>query len=185
MRLTRRSLLAAGAALPALRIPGARARTPGRLTFGLSSFPPSLAPWVNAGTASGTVKLMIFRGLTSFAPDGQLRGELAESWSPEAGNAWVFRLRDATFHNGEAVTSADVKWTIEQIADPKSTAFFKSDMQAIERIETPDARTVRIVTKQPNATLPITFGSFHLPIVWKGSQAASPVGCGPFVIKSQ
>lgn len=183
--LTRRTLVAAGFALPALRIPGARARTPGTLTFGLSSFPPSLAPWANAGTASGTVKLLIFRGLTSFAPDGKLQGELAESWTSEGNNTWVFKLRDAVFHNGEKVTSADVKWTIEQIADAKSTAFFKADMQGVERVETPDDRTVRIVTKQPNATLPITFGSFHLPIVWKGSSAATPVGCGPFVIKAQ
>ena len=187
-RLTRRSVVSAAAgaaALPALGIPAARARTPGILTFGISSFPPSLAPWQNAGTASATVKLMVFRGLTSFAPDGTLRGELAESWSADGSNAWVFRLRDAVFHNGEKVTSADVKWTIEQVAGEKSTAFFRNDMQAVERVETPDPKTVRIVTKRPNATLPITLASYHLPIVWQGSPANAPVGAGPFVIKGQ
>ena len=34
---------------------------------------------------------------------------------PRQARAWVFRLRDATFQNGEKVTSADVKWTIEQV----------------------------------------------------------------------
>ena len=59
---------------------------------------------------------MIYRGLTSYAPDGSLRGELAESWQPIGTQVWEFKLRDARFQNGEKVTSADVKWTIEQIA---------------------------------------------------------------------
>ena len=80
---TRRTVLAGAAAsamLPFLRAPHARAATPGVLTFGLSSFPPSIQPWANTGTAAATVKLMIYRGLTSYAEDGSLRGELAESW---------------------------------------------------------------------------------------------------------
>jgi hypothetical protein len=28
----------------------------------------------------------------AFAPDGSLRGELAQSWAPEGSTAWVFRL---------------------------------------------------------------------------------------------
>ncbi len=42
MRLSRRSLLAAGAALPFLRVPARAATTPGKLVFGLSSYPPNL-----------------------------------------------------------------------------------------------------------------------------------------------
>lgn len=183
--LTRRSILITGAALPFLRIPGARARTPGLLTFGLSSYPPSIQPWANAGTASGTIKLMIFRGLTSFGPDGKLRAELAESWEPEGTTAWIFRLRDAVFHNGEKVTAADVKWTIEQIAGEKSSAFYRTEMQAVEKIETPDDKTVRIVMKQPTATLPTMMASYHLPIIQKGSPTSAPVGAGPFVLKAQ
>src|SRR5215467_9260034 len=113
LTVSRRSILAGAAALPFVRIPGARAATPGTLTFGLSSYPPNILPWANTGTAAATVKLMIYRGLTGFAPDGSLRPELAESWKSEGANAWVFKLRDAVFHNGEKVTSADVKWTIE------------------------------------------------------------------------
>ena len=115
LTVSRRSVLAGAAALPFVRVPGARAATPGTLTFGLSSYPPNILPWANTGTAAATVKLMIYRGLTGFAPDGSLRPELAESWAAEGSTAWVFRLRDATFQNGEKVTSADVKWTIEQV----------------------------------------------------------------------
>jgi len=158
-------ILAGAAALPFLRMRGARAATPGTMTFGLSSYPPSIQPWANTGTAAATVKLMIHRGLTGFAPDGSLRAELAESWAPEGTTAWVFKLRDATFQNGEKVTSADVKWTIEQVAGEKSTAYLRTQMQSIDKIETPDDKTVRFVMKEPVAILPVTLANFHMPIV--------------------
>ena len=85
------------------------------LRFGLSSYPPTLAPWINAGTAAGTVQLMMNRGLLSYAPDGSLQGELAESWGRD-GNAWVFKLREASFHDGTPVRAEDVKWSMEQVA---------------------------------------------------------------------
>ncbi|MDB5370619.1 MAG: twin-arginine translocation pathway signal precursor [Roseomonas sp.] len=186
--VSRRATLAgtaAAAMLPFLRIPGARARTPGVLTFGLSSFPPTIQPWANSGTAAATMKLLMYRGLCSYGDDGALRGELAESWARDGNNAWVFKLRQAKFQNGEAVTSADVKWTVEQIAAERSTAFFRAEMQNVERVETPDDRTVRIVTKVPVATLPNMMASYHLPIISRVSERNTPVGAGPFVLKGQ
>jgi len=183
--LSRRAIMAGAAALPFLRVPGARARTPGVLTFGLSSFPPTIQPWANSGTAAATMKLLMYRGLTSYADDGTLRGELAESWAQDGTHAWVFKLRDAKFQNGEKVTSADVKWTIEQVAGERSTAFFRTEMQNVERVETPDDRTVRIVTKTPVVTLPVMLASYHLPIISRNSDRASPSGAGPFVLKAQ
>lgn len=183
--VSRRAFLVGAAALPFLRIPDARAATPGTLTFGLSSYPPSILPWAATGTAAATVKLMIYRGLTSFSPGGDLRGELAESWTPDGTRAWLFKLRDATFQNGEKVTSADVKWTIEQVAGEKSTAFLRAQMLSIDKVETPDDRTVRFVMKEPVATLPIWFANLHMPIISRASDPKAPVGAGPFVIKAQ
>jgi ABC-type transport system substrate-binding protein len=185
LNVSRRSVLAGAASLPFLRIVGVRAATPGTLTFGLSSYPPNILPWANTGTAAATIKLMIYRGLTGWAPDGSLRGELAESWTAEGTTAWVFKLRDATFQNGEKVTSADVKWTIEQVAGEKSTAYLRAQMQGIDKVETPDDKTVRLVMKEPVATIPLMFANFHMPIISRVSDAKSPVGAGPFTIKAQ
>jgi peptide/nickel transport system substrate-binding protein len=187
MTLTRRAILATGAALPFLRNTARAAVSPGKLVFGLSSYPPSMAPWANAGTAAATVKLMFHRGLLGYGPDGAIRGELAETWEHADDGAWVFHLRDAVFHNGAKVTSADVAWTIEQIAAEKSTAYLRAEMQRLARVDTPDAKTVRIVTKEPNATLPLIMASFFLPILAKGSTADQPlgVGAGPFTLTSE
>ncbi len=184
----RRSVLAGATAaglLPFLRIPGAKASTPGVLTFGLSSYPPSLEPWVNNGTAAATIKLLAFRGLLSYSPEGKLQGELAESWERSGATGWVFKLRDALFHNGQKVTAADVAWTLDQVRAEKSTAHFRVAMQGIETIETPDDKTVRIIMKTPNATLPAILANYCMPIIWKGSPAGTYIGSGPFVIKAQ
>jgi len=183
--ISRRVFVAGAAALPLLRIAKARARTPGILTFGLSSYPPSIQPWANTGTAAGTVKLMIHRGLLSYDTKGALRPELAETWARDGSTAWLFKLRNAVFHNGEAVTSADVKWALEQVAAEKSTAYFRSEMQGVDRIETPDERTVRVVMKQPTATLSQWLASYHLPIISRKSDPVQPIGAGPFVLKAQ
>lgn len=186
--MSRRTLLAAGAGVPLLRGSAfAQAAARKTLRFGLSSFPPSLQPWVHTGTAALTAKLLIFRGLTGFDEKGEVRPELAESWTQDGESGWLFKLRQASFHNGKPVTSEDVKWTLEQIADPKSTAFLKAELGGIERVETPDPRTVRIVMKQPTVTLPIWLASPHAPIIAKDSIEGRGlgIGAGPFIMKGQ
>jgi ABC-type transport system substrate-binding protein len=182
--ISRRAFLAA-AALPAFARQGTQARTPGVLTFGLSSYPPNLQPWTNTGTAAGTVKLMIFRGLLSYDGNGALRPELAESFSQDGATAWIFKLRAAVFHNGEPVTSADAKWTLQQIAAEKSAAYLRTEMQGIDKVETPDEKTIRVVMKQPTATLPQWVANYNMPIIWHKSQPNRPIGAGPFVLKAQ
>ncbi|MBD2749176.1 peptide ABC transporter substrate-binding protein [Microvirga sp. BT688] len=192
INLSRRTFIGAAASigatasLPFLRIPGARAAENGILTFGLSSYPPNLQPWSQSGTAAGTVKLLIHRGLLSYGPKGEYTPELAESWANENPTTWVFKLRpNAKFSNGNKVTSADVKWCIEQIAAEKSTAFFRSEFQGIAQVDTPNDETVRIITKEPISTLPLWFASYNLPIIPKGSDLSNPIGAGPFVITGQ
>jgi peptide/nickel transport system substrate-binding protein len=190
MRLTRRAALAGATALPALPALHRAARaatTPGVLRFGLSAYPPTLAPWANAGTAAGTAQALMNRGLTGYAPDGSLTGEMAESWTREGEATWTFRLREAVWHNGQPVTSEHIKWNFEQIAAEKSTAYMRVQCQEIARIDTPDARTVKLVMKAPNATVPLMLATYFMPMVFPDSVSASApqgIGAGPFVLKA-
>jgi MarR-like DNA-binding transcriptional regulator SgrR of sgrS sRNA len=130
--------------------------------------------------------MLIHSRLIGYDRAGNLAGELAESFGHEADDAWVFRLvPNAVFHNGEPVTSADVRHTIEQIGGERSTAYMRAQFQSVSRIETPDARTIRIYTKEPVATLPTWFGNYNMPIVWRGSPANEPVGCGAYRLETQ
>ncbi|MBV9811118.1 MAG: peptide ABC transporter substrate-binding protein, partial [Acetobacteraceae bacterium] len=183
-RLTRRHLIAGAAALPLASRSARAARREDTLVFGLSSYPPNLQPWASTGTAALTVKALLYRGLLSFGPDGNVRGELAERWERDGDNGWVFHLRDAKFHNGKHVTPDDVKWTLEQIASDKSGAYLRGQLQDVTAVETPDPRTVRVVTKQPVVTLPLTLATPFAPIIARDTLAA-PVGAGPYTLASQ
>ena len=77
-----------------------------------------------------------------------------------------------------------MQWSLQQVAAEHSIAYMRGQMQGIDRVETPDARTVRIIMKQPTVTLPLWLAAYEMPIVAQGSGSA-PVGCGPFVIAAQ
>jgi peptide/nickel transport system substrate-binding protein len=186
MRLSRRALIQSAAALPFLTRAAFAQRELNVLRFGLSAFPPNLQPWVNTGAASGTVKMLVNRSLVAYDAKGELTGELATSWSIDGDGAWVFKLRqDAVFHNGEPVTADDVKWSIEQIAAEKSTAFMRAQFQNVTRIEVPDPQTIRLVTREPLAVVPTWFANYNTFIIWRKSAANEPIGCGPFRIVDQ
>lgn len=161
---------------------------PGTLRFGLSVWPPNLQPWQSVGQAAGMIKMLIGRRLVGFTEAGELRPELAAEFGrdPRDG-AWVFTLDPrAVFHNGDKVTSEDVKWCIEQIAGERSTAYYRTQMQEIVRIETPDAHTIRLFTKQPTATVPQWFANYNMPIVSRATRDMNnPINCGPYRIAAQ
>ena len=189
--LSRRQVLKTGMVAGATALmPGfigrAKAKTPGLVVFGLSSYPPGFKPWENKGTASTTVKVQQYRGLLGYGADGQPRAELAASWKVLAGDKFQFNLRkNAYFHNGEKVTSKDVKATYEAMAAKDSTARLRSRMAAIKMIETPDDNTVIITLNAPDVTFIDIAASPHCGIVSGKALAADPknfVGAGPYKI---
>jgi ABC-type transport system substrate-binding protein len=186
INLSRRGLLAAGAALPFLPRVARAARTPGVLTFGLSSYPPNLNPFTHTGTAALTVKLLIYRGLLSYDAKGEVRPELAESFEQTSPTVWKFSLKQAVFHNGKPVTAEDVKWSFEQVVVDRNAAFMRGQMQVVEKIDTPDPRTVVITLKEPVATFPLWLAGGFLNVLAKGSTdgGGTPVSAGPFKVKN-
>lgn len=177
--------MAAGAAVMAATRPG-RARAQGAaaktLRYGLSSYPPNLRPWESTGSAAGTVKMMLHRGLVGYDAAGKLAPELAESWKADE-TSYTFVLRaGAKFHNGDPVTSADVKHSLEAITAANSTAYLRADLGIVASIETPDARTIRLVLKHPSATLPYILAGYNGAIVSTKSTPDNIIGAGPYTL---
>lgn len=185
LAMSRRRVLQAGGAATfagaALSAP-ARAQARDRLIFALSSYPPSLRPWANAGTAAGTAKAQFLRALLSYDAKGNVRGELAESWNADGPTTWTLKLREGVkFHDGEALTPDAVRRSFELMQDEKSTAFLRNAFGSlIDKVEAPDARTVRFQLKQPSATFVFLLASWHAPMISPKSNEANPVGAGPY-----
>jgi peptide/nickel transport system substrate-binding protein len=106
----------------------------------------------------------------------------------------TFRLRDGIkFHNGDPVTTADVQWSYEHYHG----AWGKVLHDMTERVETPDARTVRLVFKAPFLDFPRLVGTANVcgagwvvpakyyQQVGQAAYVQNPVGAGPYRLVGQ
>ena len=132
------------------------------------------------------------------APDLAERIEVSED-----GLNYTFHLRkDAKFHNGKPVTSEDVRWSLERVADPLTqspvAAQYLSDIvgvsaklegkaNAISGLRIPDEHTVILTIDQPKSyflsklTYPTAFVLDQENIENDGSDwLRQPNGTGPF-----
>ena len=48
------------------------------------------------------------------------------------------------FHDGEPFDAASVRFTIEQILDPAKSSPIRAQLDTIDHVETPDARTASL-----------------------------------------
>ena len=164
----------------------AQARTP-LLRYGLSAWPPNLQPWVTTGASAGTVKMLIHGRLIAYDKDGKLRRRAGRKLRARRATAPGCSGSSRTRPSTTAIRSPrpTSSTSIEQIAGEKSTAYMRGQFQNIARIETPDPRTIRLVTKQPVATLPSWFANYNMPILSAKSTATEFIGCGAYRLDAQ
>lgn len=164
----------------------------GTLVVAIDSDPGGLNP---AATTSGgvhTASELMFNGLVGLGPDLQPVPELAQSWEVlEDGALYRFALRPGvTWHDGVPFTSADVKYSFEEVLLTLHSRTQASVGSAIESITTPDPMTVEFRFTRPYAPLLQQLDVTEAPIVprhvYQGSDPATnpanqaPIGTGPF-----
>lgn len=168
----------------------------GTLTLLTSQVPRHFNPAVQSGTATGRPGTQIFATLLRYDEGWNPQPYLAESWSwSDDKLSMTVKLRaGAKFHDGEAITSEDVKFSIETV---KANHPFKTMFGAVEAVETPDDLIAVIKLTQPHPALELAMSSALLPIIpehvysklGEGETAknhpmnATPVGSGPFKFK--
>jgi peptide/nickel transport system substrate-binding protein len=143
--------------------------------------------------ADRDINRLIFSGLIKFDSHGLPQPDLADSWAASAdGTIYNFSIRpNATWHDGEPVTSDDVIFTIELIKS--SGSLFPQDIKDLwsqVEVKKLDDKTLQIRLTEPFAPFLdyVTFGILpvHLLGDITADQLASvefnlrPVGSGPY-----
>src|SRR5262247_2690088 len=139
----------------------------GALVVAISADPGHLNPAITTSGATHTAAELLYNGLLGRDERGNPVPELAQSWRVEQGGAvYRFRLQDGVrWHDGAPFTSADVKFTFEEVL-LKLHARTKASMGgALAGIDTPDDRTVVFRFKQPYAPLLFQLDATEAPIV--------------------
>jgi len=164
----------------------------GVLTVGSIVEPPALDPFHQGADARIQITTLIYQGLFYEGMTGPVP-LLAESYDvSDDGLTYTFNLREGvTFHTGQDMTAADVKYSYDYIRDPDNGSPGAGDFSTVESIDATDDFTVVFNLSEPNASLPMTLGNKYGAVVPTGTfddetaRAAmnrASVGTGPFQI---
>ena len=132
------------------------------LSVALSSFSTEVLDPVLGGHIVKYYLSPMFDYLVGTTPEGQPSrdGGIATRWENSADHKrWTFHLRKGVkFHNGDEVTSEDVKFSLQRAMGKRSTTGYAGPLRTlIQDIETPAPDRVVIVTKEPTLIIP-TYG---------------------------
>ena len=192
--------LLAGAAIATTSSAVQAAETPRRggvLLAVIGADPPSLDPHQESTFANIELVAPLYSTLLQLDPYHypKVIGDVATEWkiAPD-GLTYTFKIRQGIrFHDGSALTAADVKATYDKIIFPPQgvRSVRKNAYTAVERVEAPDPGTVVFKLKFPSASLLDNLASPWNVIYPKKYLDKDPnyfktnvVGSGPFKFKN-
>jgi peptide/nickel transport system substrate-binding protein len=151
-----------------------------------------LDPHKQTAFSSFRVMELIFDTLVTLDKNLNVVPSLAESWSYSTdGLTLTMKIRqNVKFHNGDLMSSADVKFSYERILDEKTAAAARSNFTGITSIDAPDASTVVFHLKAVNASLLAAMTTANAAILdqkWitgGGDPAKQAIGTGPFKVNT-
>lgn len=196
-RLTRRHALALtllATAATTFALPAAAQEQPkrgGTLVIGSTQTPRHLNGAVQSGVATAMPSTQIFASPLRFDDKWNPQPYLAESWKlADDGKSLQLNLRkNAVFHDGKPITSADVAFSIMAI---KANHPFQTMLAPVEKVDTPDPYTAIIRMSVPHPAIVLAMSPALCPILPKHiygdgqdlknhpRNSTDVVGSGPF-----
>ena len=157
---------------------------PNTLVMIIESSPINLDPRVGVDAQSQRIDELLFDSLVRRDEHFDLKPSLAESWEIPDPETYVFHLHHGVrFHNGQALTARDVKWTFDSLLTGKIRSAKASTFAQVSRVDATDDYTVVFHLKEPFAPLLWNLSSGAIGIVPYGSGEdfnRNPIGSGPF-----
>ncbi|RDG34686.1 ABC transporter substrate-binding protein [Streptomyces corynorhini] len=192
--LTAGSVLPLGPLLPAPRQASA-AEGSQVLTVAVSQSVDSLSPFLAQRLTSTSIHRLAYEYLTNYDPkDAHAVPGFATAWKPSADKlTWTYTIREnSTWSDGKPATAEDAAWTFDKMMkDPNAATANGSYTANFDEVTAPDATTLVIKLKKPQATMT----ALDVPIVpkhiWEkvgdfatfnNDKTFPIVGNGPFII---
>ena len=158
----------------------------GSVVVGIQQDIDSLDP--HKATAAGTKEILfnIFEGLVKPDENGNLINAVASDYTiSEDGLTYTFTLRDGVkFHNGNAVTAEDVKYSLERAAGLLNGDVLISALKPITSVSISDDKTVLVTVDSPDPELIYSLTAAIIPAGSGEAEGAEPIGTGPFSFAS-
>lgn len=185
------AVLFAASALFPLAASAQEPKRGGTLVVGYTQTPRHLNGAVQSGVATAIPSTQLFASPLRFDDKWNAQPYLAESWKlAEDGKSLTLNLRkNAVFHDGKPVTSADVAFSIMAI---KANHPFQTMLGPVEKVDTPDPHTAIIRMGTPHPAIVLAMSPALCPIlpkhIYGDSQdlkshprnSTDVVGSGPF-----
>jgi peptide/nickel transport system substrate-binding protein len=195
-QISRRGLLKSGIAAGVLSATGmplrAAPKKGGRLRLGIAGANTSDS-W-DGRTHSDSYMIMcahgaVFDCLTEVGADGQLKGELAESWEASAdAKTWTFKLRKGvTFHSGKPFGADDVIASLEMHTAEGAKSAAKPIVSAISEMKKISDHEIQMTLEAGNADFPFLLSDYHILMFPAGEideAIASGNGTGLYKVES-
>ncbi|PZQ75550.1 MAG: peptide ABC transporter substrate-binding protein [Variovorax paradoxus] len=170
--LSRRALavaaatLVAGGSLLALPASAQAVKEGGTLVIGTPQAPRHLNGAVQSGIATALPSTQIFASPLRFDDKWNPQPYLAESWklSDDAKSLTLNLRKNAVFHDGKPITSADVAFSIMAI---KANHPFSTMLGPVEKVDTPDPYTAVIRMATPHPAIVLAMSPALCPILPK------------------
>ncbi len=168
--------------------PAADVTCRGSITWALESDPSNLIPYGGISTSNMWGKELMYDSLLEWDRDLVIQPALAESFEVnEDATSYTFTLRQGVmFHNGQEMTAADVKYSLETALNPPAPGIQVAFLANIASVEAVDDFTVTITMSKSDPTLPgVLAWARYTPIVPAGigdeiNWLSEGIGTGPY-----
>ncbi len=158
----------------------------GTLTAALTGNPSSMDPAAAGIYTSLQVIDNIFSKLITMDEKGKFIPELATKWTQNSPTTYTFDLRSGVkFHNGEAFTADDVKYTFERILAPATASTYATLYSSLKSVEVVSPTQVVFHLSEPFAPFLTNVAQngeiMNKKAVESSDPTRNPVGTGPFM----
>lgn len=167
---------------------------PTTIRIAVGADPDNMDPIQTTTVLVTNIEKYVLEPLLRMDKDAKPQAVLATKWDVSSdGLTYTFTLRDGvTFSDGTALDANAVKWNFDRLLDTKVKSTSRQNFGAIKEVQAVDAKTVKVILKEVNATMlgvlsTLLLASPNAVKVEGNSYDAmpKPVGTGPYVFKQR